>query len=128
MASTDRGSDESLSITEGNRMPFEKGKSKTGGRAVGVPNKFTGTFREAVRTVYDGLGGHAAFLEWAKNNSTEYYRIASRLIPGEMQENKEPIRVVIYGKDGSVSPVEMPSMNQQALLEHSTDDGADRAY
>lgn len=33
------------------------------------------------------LGGHAAFLEWARDNRTEYYRIASRLSPGEMQED-----------------------------------------
>lgn len=68
-------------------MPFEKGKRKTGGRLPGVSNKFTGAFREAVQIVYNRLGGHAAFLEWARENRTEYYRIASRLIPGEMQDD-----------------------------------------
>lgn len=108
-------------------MPFEKGKAKTGGRLPGTPNRFTGTFREAVQVVYERLGGHAAFLEWAKKNPTEYYRVAARLIPTEMREgNTEPIRVVIYGRDGSVSPVGMPTTNPRpALLDHSVDDGRD---
>ena len=66
-------------------MSFERGKPKTGGRLSGVSNKFTGAFREAVQTVYEGLGGHTAFLEWARENKSDYYKIAARLIPGEMQ-------------------------------------------
>jgi hypothetical protein len=68
-------------------MPFEKGCSKTGGRQPGTPNRVTTAFREAVLFVYDGLGGHAAFLQWARKNPTEYYRIASRLIPAEMRDD-----------------------------------------
>jgi len=67
-------------------MKFRKGKPKTGGRRLGVSNKFTGAFKEAVQIVYNRLGGHDAFLAWARKNRTEYYRIAARLIPGEMQE------------------------------------------
>lgn len=80
-------------------MPFERGKPKTGGRLPGVSNKLTGVFRNAVRHVYTGLGGHANFLKWAKGNETEFYRIASRLIPGEMREDNgdQPIRVIVYG-------------------------------
>lgn len=76
-------------------MPFERGKPKTGGRLPGVSNKFTGAFREAVQVVYNGLGGHAAFLEWARKNRTEYYRIAARLIPGEMQEGDRDKTVTV---------------------------------
>ena len=68
-------------------MKFQKGKPRTGGRRAGTPNALTGAFRDAVRHVYTGLGGHANFLVWAKANETEFYRIASRLIPGEMQED-----------------------------------------
>jgi hypothetical protein len=80
-------------------MPYMPGRHKTGGRKTGTPNRLTGAFREAVLHVYNGLGGHAAFLDWAKENRTEYYRIASRLIPCEMREGSgdEPIRVVVYG-------------------------------
>lgn len=102
-------------------MPFEKGKPKTGGRLPGTPNRFTGTFREAVQAVYDGLGGHAGFLEWAKKNRSEYYRIASRLIPTEMREGgKDPIRVFLYGRDGSVTSIGMPPTNPRQALEHAT--------
>lgn len=68
-------------------MQFQPGKPKTGGRQVGTPNRLTAAFREAVLHVYNGLGGHAAFLQWARENPTEYYKIAARLIPGEMREN-----------------------------------------
>ena len=101
-------------------MPFEKGMVKRGGRQVGTVNKFTGTFREALRFVYDGLGGHAAFLQWARKHRSEYYHIASRLIPTEMREGKkDPIRVFLYGRDGSISPVGVPPTNPRPALEHS---------
>lgn len=80
-------------------MPFEKGRPKTGGRQPGGTNKFTVTFRGAVQIVYHGLGGHAAFLEWAKNNQSEYYRIASKLIPLEVRE-----KVDHRSTDGSMTP------------------------
>ncbi|NOS79107.1 MAG: hypothetical protein HOP35_14295 [Nitrospira sp.] len=67
-------------------MPFEQGRTKTGGRKVGATNRFTGAFREAIQVVYLRLGGHDAFLAWAKENQTEYYKIASRLIPAEVRE------------------------------------------
>ena len=81
-------------------MPFERGKPKTGGRLPGVSNKFTGAFREAVQIVYNRLGGHAAFLKWARDNQSEYYRIAARLIPGETQEGghgAEHVTVIVQG-------------------------------
>jgi len=77
------------------RMPFLPGKPKTGGRQVGVPNRLTTAFREAVQVVYERLGGHEAFLQWAKENPTEYYRIAARLIPTEMQKNEDNRVVVV---------------------------------
>jgi hypothetical protein len=100
-------------------MAFEKGKPKTGGRLPGVSNKFTGAFREAVQIVYNGLGGHTAFLRWAEKNRTEYYRIAARLIPGEMQEGNggKNITVYVYGKPvGTVRDV------QPALEDHSREE------
>jgi len=46
---------------------------KTGGRQVGTPNKVTAIFKDAVRTVYEDIGGNTAFAEWAKENPTEFY-------------------------------------------------------
>jgi hypothetical protein len=49
-----------------------------------------------VLSVYNGLGGHAAFLQWAQENPTEYYKIAARLIPTEIHhEEDRSIRVII---------------------------------
>ena len=100
-------------------MAFERGREKTGGRQPGVVNRLTWAFREAVRIVYDDLGGHAAFLAWARENPTEYYRIAARLIPGEMQEGGrgETINVIIQGPEGTVNKA------YSALEDHSREEG-----
>src|SRR4026208_1457303 len=76
-------------------MPFQPGQPKTGGRQRGTVNQLTAAFREAVLFVYDGLGGHKAFLQWARDNQTEYYKIAARLIPGEMREDGPDKHVTI---------------------------------
>lgn len=108
-------------------MPFEKGKPKTGGRLPGVSNKFSGAFREAVQIVYNRLGGHTAFLEWARENQTEYYRIASRLIPGEMQEDNGGKHItVIVNRGGAVldePPAASLRLESPALMDNSTYDG-----
>jgi len=62
---------------------------KTGGRQVGTPNKVTTIFKDAVRTVYEDIGGHAAFAEWAKEHPTDFYRIAARLIPTETASKED---------------------------------------
>ena len=102
-------------------MPFEKGKPKTGGRVPGVSNKFTGAFKEAVQIVYNRLGGHGAFLEWARENRTEYYRIAARLIPGETQEGhgSEPVTIIIQ----RFTPP--PMLEARPALEHDSQVGGD---
>lgn len=95
-------------------MPFERGKPKTGGRLPGVSNKFTGAFKEAVQIVYNRLGGHTAFLEWARNNQTEYYRIAARLIPGEMQEgDRDKTVTVVINRWGHMQDVQ-PAIEDQS--------------
>lgn len=76
-------------------MGFTPGRQKTGGRQPGTPNKLTGTFREAVRVVYDGLGGHAAFLVWARENPGDFYRLAARLIPAESEGEADAPKVII---------------------------------
>lgn len=74
---------------------FQPGKPKTGGRQPGTPNQLTGAFREAVLHVYNGLGGHAAFLAWARENQTDFYRIAARLIPAELRSEEDRTVTVI---------------------------------
>ena len=99
-------------------MPFQLGKQKTGGRQRGTPHQLTGAFREAVLHVYKGLGGHAAFLAWARENTTEYYRIAARLIPVELRsEEDRTINVIIQ----RCPPVDRPS-NDPLMIEGQSDD------
>jgi hypothetical protein len=49
--------------------------------------------------VFENIGGVEHLTEWAKANPTEFYKIAARLIPQEMQhfgaEEGEPIRLAI---------------------------------
>jgi hypothetical protein len=100
---------------------FEKGKAKTGGRQPGTPNRLTGAFREAVRVVYDGLGGHRAFLRWATKNQTEFYRIASRLIPTEIPRADSVVNVVVQrGGIQPPGPVTIEAKAEPAELEDGT--------
>lgn len=75
------------------------------GRKKGVPNKATATMKAAIQSVYDKLqtqrgGDHAHFKEWADENPTEFYKIASKLLPlqvevdGEMRITRIERRVV----------------------------------
>jgi hypothetical protein len=77
-------------------MEPKQRRSKTGGRRAGTPNRITGAMREAVQVVYNDMGGHAAFTRWAKKNKTEFYRIASKLIPVEIKDTSDKrVTVVI---------------------------------
>lgn len=68
---------------------------KTGGRQKGVPNRVTTEFKTAVRIVYESIGGHAAFAQWAKANQGDFYKIAARLIPTEVNVREENRQTVI---------------------------------
>ena len=95
-------------------MKFQKGKPRTGGRQPGTPNALTGAFRDAVRHVYAGLGGHENFLMWARNNQTEFYRIAARLIPGEMQEGNGAGHLTIIIERKAKNPTVLPAIEDQS--------------
>ena len=73
---------------------------KTGGRKAGVPNRVTAAFKDALRFVYEDIGGNAAFSEWAKENPTEFYRICARLIPTEVAASEsEGVTIIINRRD-----------------------------
>lgn len=67
-------------------MAFEKGKSKTGGKKKGTQNKLTRTFKELLTDTIISLqlDKKANLKSWAKENPTEFYKIASKLIPTEL--------------------------------------------
>ena len=92
---------------------------KTGGRQAGTPNKVTTAFKDAVRIVYEDIGGHKAFAEWARENPGDFYRIASRLIPTEIAPTQEDRHITI-----TIGHVEVPEWNvidqvpETMLIEH----------
>lgn len=98
-------------------MPFQPGKPKTGGRQAGTPNKVTGAFREAVQIVYDGLGGHLEFLKWARENQTDFYKIAARLIPVEVRSEEDRTVTVV------IAPAPVPARKPPAMIETCTEGG-----
>lgn len=61
-------------------------RAKTGGRQKGTPNKSTRALRDALLEVYAQLqaeagGDNGHFLDWARDNPTEYYKLALRILP-----------------------------------------------
>ena len=85
-----------------NATSFQKG-AKTGGRAKGTPNKITRTVRETVLSVFTDLQSDpkANLMAWAKKEPTEFYRIASKLIPTELTGSvKKTIIVSRKKQDG----------------------------
>jgi hypothetical protein len=58
---------------------------KTGGRKKGTPNKVTASVKEAFKEAFDRRGGVDALVQWAEGEPTEFYKLAARLIPTELQ-------------------------------------------
>lgn len=65
---------------------FVRGQAKpaNSGRKVGGRNRVNLAFRDATMRVYSEIGGDKTYADWAEDNQTEYYKIAARLIPLEM--------------------------------------------
>lgn len=68
-------------------MPFKKGKPKTGGKQKGTQNKLTTSVKDAFQIAFQELQNdkEANLLNWAKLNTTEFYKIASKLIPTDIK-------------------------------------------
>jgi hypothetical protein len=68
-------------------------KARVGkGRPKGVKNKLTLAMKDAIASVYNDLqdetgDDHGHFKAWAKDNSTEFYKIAAKLIPLDVNAN-----------------------------------------
>ncbi len=72
-------------------MGFEKG-NKYGGRKKGAKNRLTNDVRQCFHRVFSEMGenqkgkdgkpksGHEAFLDWGRENQTEFYRLYAKLI------------------------------------------------
>lgn len=73
--------------------PFKKGQ---GGRPKGVPNKLSKSIRDSILEAFNELQIDKQYniLSWAKENTTEFYKIASKLIPVEVAANVDVNRNV----------------------------------
>lgn len=79
--------------------PFPKGNS---GRIKGTPNKLTRTVKETVLSVFNELQADpkAKLIAWAKDEPTEFYKIAAKLIPTELTGaiDNNVILTIVRGK------------------------------
>lgn len=84
-------------------MPKPKGSVKTGGRVAGTQNKLSITVKQSVLDTYVKLQGSDkhSLEKWAEKNLTEFYKIASKLIPTEVTATvTKKIQVGIKPQDG----------------------------
>lgn len=67
-------------------MAAKKGHKKSGGRKKGSQNKFTKTVKSVFSNVFHDLQNdpEAKLSVWAKENTTEFYKLATKLIPTEL--------------------------------------------
>lgn len=65
------------------------GNLNRNGRPKGTPNKLTKTVKEAFEIAFQNLQEQpgARLADWAKDNPTDFYRIAAKLIPAELNAN-----------------------------------------
>ncbi len=65
-------------------MTFQKGQPKIGGRKSGSVNKVTASVKDAFGDAFEMLGGAEALFKWAQRNQTDFYKLASKLIPADI--------------------------------------------
>ena len=89
-------------------MPFEKGNP---GKPKGALNTLTKTVKERVTEVFNELQSDptANMLSWAKGEPTEFYKIAAKLIPSELNAHidNKTIIVKVQGEDNDDNMAEL---------------------
>lgn len=77
----------------GRNTKFKKGDPKppNSGRVKGTPNKWPGTFKKAMMLALEHIGdkdelsGVDYLVKWARRSPKEFYRIAGRMLPREIE-------------------------------------------
>lgn len=78
------------------RTPPNAGK----GRVKGVPNKTTVAVKEALTAAFEGVGGVAQLVKWAKQNETEFYKLWAKMLPTEVKGDLGAgITLIVQSKD-----------------------------
>ena len=82
---------------------FTEGGRPGPGRPRGSANRSTVAMRSAITAVFEDLqAGHEGegrfphFFEWAKANPTEFYRMASRQLPVQIEAGSRAIGMVVF--------------------------------
>lgn len=81
-----------VKVSKTGKSPDQVGGGKPGpGRPKGVPNKLTLTVRQVFERVFSELQDdpQAALAVWARDNPTDFYKIASKLIPADVNAKVE---------------------------------------
>lgn len=94
-------------LQRGKGKPFVKGEAK--GRPKGVQNKLTRTVKDTVLAVFNDLQSDPRhnLLNFAKQNTRDFYQIAARLIPAEMTTKVDGyIKITFVRKNGHSSSPE----------------------
>ena len=94
------------SAEEGSRTlapRFTKGGRPGPGRPPGALNRTTVIMRDAVTAVFQdlqadhgGKGPYPHFFEWAKGNPSEFYRIAAKLMPQQLEASAMLVGRVVF--------------------------------
>lgn len=69
------------------------------GRPKGAKNKLATTAKQAIESVFMGLGGWESMMEWAKENKDCFYgQVFPKLLPvdAQLQQKSNDIRVLVY--------------------------------
>ncbi len=94
------------------RLDMAKSSTSGQGRPKGVPNKLTRTVRDAFEHAFELLqedNGDADSVPprpaanlsaWAQRNPTEFYKLASKLIPTEINGDVKGTLIVVTGVPG----------------------------
>ncbi len=84
------------------------------GRKKGTPNAITAKFKDAVQIVYEEIGGHAAFADWARANPGDFYKICSKMITAQSIRDEAE-------RGGNIT-ITIKQVEQPKWLEREVDD------
>jgi hypothetical protein len=87
-------------------MPFEKGHKKCAGAGMKKGQTITRskTIKEAFDAAFQARGGIEALVKWAEKNETEFYKLASKLIPLDITSGGDKIGISIVYSPATPTP------------------------
>lgn len=113
-------------------MAFQKGQSgNPAGRKPGAQNKLTLTVKQGFEIAFEQLQkGDNALERWAEKNPTEFYRLASKLIPSQINAelggpNGGPIEIDNTTRTARLAGLVAKLKAREAPGQEPADDGSD---